>query len=326
MSEPIDTTAIQALENAAMPGWEERWLPIPGVVGYDVSDFGNVRSYLRKGNYREKVGPAPRLLKIRVREQGQRRAAVSLPGPEGRYGNRSVHRLVMAAFVGPCPPGMEVAHLNGDATDNRLVNLIYATHVVNESHKRGHGTVASGERNGHAKLQGWQVAEMKYLAERGIPQARIAALFDIPRTVVSDVITGKSWSEHPARTDVPALLAEVERQRILIAALDHAGNVLCNEIERLTPDVRGFESHPRNPADCPVCRHALGLPEAATLVLSPEIWCDVCGAWHIPTSCSVLPEPVDGAEQPRTGPRAANGPGMALGDTPHADDAGEVQS
>ena len=57
------------------------------------------------------------------------------------------------------------------------------------------------------------------------------------------------------------------------------------------------ESH--DPADCPVCRHALGLPEPATLVLSPEIWCDECGAWHIPTSCSAQAEPVDAAGEGR---------------------------
>ena len=62
--------------------------------------------------------------------------------------------------------------------------------------------------------------------------------------------------------------------------------------------------------------------EPATLVLSPEIWCDVCGAWHIPTSCSTA----NGAGEARTDPRAANRPGMALGDTPQAEDAGEVQS
>jgi len=94
--------------------------------------------------------------------------------------------------------------------------------------------------------------------------------------------------------------------------------------ERLTALLQGPYGDPtaHDPAGCPVCRHALGLPEPATLVLSPEIWCDVCGAWHIPTSCSTA----NGAGEARTDPRAANRPGMALGDTPQAEDAGEVQS
>jgi HNH endonuclease/NUMOD4 motif len=30
-----------------------------------------------------------------------------------------VHRLVLEAFVGPCPPGQECRHLNGNPSDNR---------------------------------------------------------------------------------------------------------------------------------------------------------------------------------------------------------------
>jgi len=92
--------------------------------------------------------------------------------------------------------------------------------------------------------------------------------------------------------------------------------------ERLTALLQGPYGDPtaHDPAGCPVCRHALGLPEPATLVLSPEIWCDVCGAWHIPTSCSTA----NAAETPSAAPVAANGPGMALGDTPQDNDAPQV--
>jgi hypothetical protein len=46
----------------------------------------------------------------------------------------------MAAFVGPCPEGMEVCHNNGDPTDNRMENLRYGTHSSNEQDKLIHGT------------------------------------------------------------------------------------------------------------------------------------------------------------------------------------------
>src|SRR5699024_9639299 len=44
---------------------------------------------------------------------------------------RRVHRLVMEAFVGPCPEGMEVCHWNDNASDNRLSNLRYDTRSAN---------------------------------------------------------------------------------------------------------------------------------------------------------------------------------------------------
>jgi HNH endonuclease len=36
-----------------------------------------------------------------------------------------VHQLVAEAFIGPCPPGKKLVHLNGDGLDNRRVNLAY---------------------------------------------------------------------------------------------------------------------------------------------------------------------------------------------------------
>lgn len=39
--------------------------------------------------------------------------------------NRRVHRLVLEAFVGPCPPGMECRHLDDDPRNNRLDNLAW---------------------------------------------------------------------------------------------------------------------------------------------------------------------------------------------------------
>jgi hypothetical protein len=42
-----------------------------------------------------------------------------------------VHRLVLLAFVGPCPAGHEVLHLNHQPADNRLENLRYGTRSEN---------------------------------------------------------------------------------------------------------------------------------------------------------------------------------------------------
>jgi len=37
----------------------------------------------------------------------------------------SVGRLVLAAFVGPCPAGHRAAHLDGNPLNNRLANLAW---------------------------------------------------------------------------------------------------------------------------------------------------------------------------------------------------------
>ena len=209
MTRPSLARIEKRVASATEGPWEETWLPIPGYDGYEVSDFGNVRSYYLKGNHKRKRSPHPRTLAKRARSSGAY-PSVSLPNPTtGKYHSKAIHRLVMLAFVGPCPDGLEVAHLNGDPTDNRLSNLEYVTHQANESHKRRHGTSGEGERNSNARLQGWQVAEVKFLAGKSAPQGKIAELFDISHKQVSDILRGRSWSQEPARTDIPALTAAV---------------------------------------------------------------------------------------------------------------------
>src|SRR5690625_2328955 len=184
----LDLAAIRERAEQATPApWEETWKQIPGFIGYEVSDFGNVRSYYRKGNHRNKRTRYPRTLAKRARKDGAY-PSVSLPKDNGKYSSCAIHRLVMLAFVGPCPDGYQVAHLNGDPSDNRLTNLKYVTPKENNSHKIGHGTHNGGESNHQSTLQGWQVAEIKYLATKSVPQGKIARLFDISHKHVNAVL------------------------------------------------------------------------------------------------------------------------------------------
>lgn len=121
-----------------LPG--ERWLAIPGYEGaYEVSDLGRVRSLEREMLGKDGV--------VQARRGGILRPATLKSGylSLGLYayneGTASlVHRLVLLAFVGPAPEGMECCHGNGDRIDNRLINLRWASHLDNMDDKRQHGT------------------------------------------------------------------------------------------------------------------------------------------------------------------------------------------
>lgn len=113
----------------------ETWRPIPGYEGwYEVSDQGRVRGVERrvwhgrnrwgKGFWRLK--PA-HLLKPALTRRYYR---VSLQR-EGVSRQFAVHRLVLSAFVGHCPPGMEGCHADDDRTNNRLDNLRWDTKSEN---------------------------------------------------------------------------------------------------------------------------------------------------------------------------------------------------
>ena len=97
----------------------EVWSPVVGYEGlYEVSDAGRVRSLDRQIAHE---GRGRRYMRGRVLSQSAMRNGylkVGLPG-----GNALVHRLVLTAFVGPCPSGMEGCHNDGDRSNNRLDNL-----------------------------------------------------------------------------------------------------------------------------------------------------------------------------------------------------------
>lgn len=107
----------------------EQWRPIPSLPDYEVSDQGRVLT--RKG--------APRIRKASANVVNGY-LYVTLRGPSGERITRHVHRLVLLAFVGPKPDDMESRHLNGNRTDNRLVNLAYGTRSENMRDKARHGT------------------------------------------------------------------------------------------------------------------------------------------------------------------------------------------
>jgi hypothetical protein len=108
----------------------ERWLPVVGYEGfYEVSDQGRVQSLDRlveKGS-----GPfvqRGRVLRPGTTKPGHQLVVLSVKKAKS---SRLVHRLVMEAFVGPRPDGMECCHTNGNPADNRLENLRWDTRSSN---------------------------------------------------------------------------------------------------------------------------------------------------------------------------------------------------
>lgn len=118
----------------------ERWLPIPGYEGwYEVSDHGRVRSVDRTILRRDGVSQRCRghLFATRLNEQG--RPVVVLRQADSGSTWR-VHALVLLAFVGPRPAGMEACHEDGDRANNRLANLRWDTRSGNRHDSVRHGT------------------------------------------------------------------------------------------------------------------------------------------------------------------------------------------
>lgn len=126
---------------------QEQWRPVPGWEGYyEVSDAGKVRSLprtiTRKDGFAMKI--AGRDLKPSKTPSGHRRVHLSRVGEPPTVA--LVHRLVLEAFVGPCPDGLEGCHWDDDPSNNNLSNLRWDTHQENMNDKARNWTVC---RNGH---------------------------------------------------------------------------------------------------------------------------------------------------------------------------------
>lgn len=105
------------------------WKAIPGYPGYEASDSGQIRSTARVIARRPSLH-RPNLLTRALRERILKPVLKSDGHVQVGVGGGRVqlaHRLVLLAFVGPCPAGHEAMHLSGVPDDNRLSNLRWGT-------------------------------------------------------------------------------------------------------------------------------------------------------------------------------------------------------
>lgn len=129
---------------------------------YEISDEGVIR----------RVTPASgtrpgRILSQRPTHDGYLEACISR-GKVQSY--RRVHQLVAEAFLGPCPPGKEVNHKDGNKWNNRASNLKYVTVKENADHafELGLRKGMIGEKHPLAILRDVQASAVARLREGGM--------------------------------------------------------------------------------------------------------------------------------------------------------------
>lgn len=118
---------------------------------------------------------------------------VSVVGPDGRKMSWRLHRVILEAFVGPRPDGMEARHLNGTKTDNRPDNLTWGTPEQNFEDRRRHGTVVTRETSRWRRLTEDQVRGCIEQFNAGRMIKDIAADLGVDASHVSKILRGKQW-------------------------------------------------------------------------------------------------------------------------------------
>jgi hypothetical protein len=174
----------------------EIWKDIPDFIGHQVSNFGRVRSCM------EKSVKAERTDRWHICKTGGSRnvypalcVRINLKTKRAR-----VHRLVAKAFI-PNPEGKpQVAHEDGDRSNNHVSNLRWATAKENDQDKEKHGTVMRGERNANAKLTHNGVLNAKRMREEGHSYESIGKHFGLHRETIRLALTGKTWHHNRKET------------------------------------------------------------------------------------------------------------------------------
>lgn len=154
----------------------EQWRDFPDFPEYEISDLGNVR---RKAYLVHQVSDSAGYKMVWL-HRGNHKAIFS------------VHRNVCRAFHGDGGP-LHAAHLNGEKTDNRADNLVWATRSENMAHKKQHGTEPHGEGHYAAKLTTDDVRVIRQRAELGESEWVIAKDYPVARETVRDVIKRNTW-------------------------------------------------------------------------------------------------------------------------------------
>lgn len=168
----------------------EEWKDIAGFEGlYQVSNIGNVRSL----NYNNIQGHVHEIQKCK--DRGKYHIVVLYKNGKGY--NRKVHRMVLEAFVGPCPEGMVTCHNNGIRTDNRVENLRWDTQAANLLDKIKHGKHQNGEQNPIAIFTDEQVLEIRRRILIVQSAATVANEYGVSRPSLFRAATGQTYSHLP---------------------------------------------------------------------------------------------------------------------------------
>jgi hypothetical protein len=171
-----------------------RYALVPNKPGYRVGTDGSVWTCLgqigrgRGGGKGARYGITGVWRKLSLR--GNRYVNVNLSG--SMY---AVHRLVLEAFVGPCPEEMEACHYpDPDKKNNNLNNLRWDTHDANVKDSMVLGLLAVGEKNNQTPFTADQVREIRRRhGAGGTSYRKLAAEYGVSWNTIRYIVKRRYW-------------------------------------------------------------------------------------------------------------------------------------
>ena len=175
-----------------------RYKAIAGFRGYRVGSDGSVWTKWIHGERSKTTGMVTpgRIGKAwkRMSTKGSY-PQVTLIGNDGSRKQMRVHVLVLEAFVGPRPHGMECCHFpDRNPANCSLNNLRWDTRSANRRDAMIHGTFVHGELSKQARLTATDVAKIR--EERvatGATHASLGRKYGVGRRAIGKILDGTAW-------------------------------------------------------------------------------------------------------------------------------------
>lgn len=168
----------------------EVWRPVPGYDGkYLVSNTGEVKTLVNRGGRPRTDSGRKRALN--TNSKGYLYASLRSRGVSR---NVFVHRMVVAAFVGPIPEGMQVNHKDGNKQNNHLSNLECVTSLQNVRHAvevlQNH---ARGERHGRSSATNETISRLWEMLADGVAPADASRRLGFSKGFAGVLLRGETW-------------------------------------------------------------------------------------------------------------------------------------
>jgi len=167
---------------------KEIWKDIKGFKGlYQISNLGRVKSLKKKRGFlilKEKI------LKSHLDNLGYQMLTLVKNKKHKQY---RIHRLVAIAFISNLNNKKEVNHIDGNKSNNNILNLEWSTRSENMKHadKMGLRNI-NGENNNKSKLKNENIIFIRKNKNK-YSQKELAFLFNVTNANICSILKNKTW-------------------------------------------------------------------------------------------------------------------------------------
>jgi hypothetical protein len=174
-----------------------RFRNIPCYPGYKAGSNGAILSCKKIGRSNRKRGPWRFLDQHSLGRPGRHGELkyVGLSAGNNRSVRRYVHRLVLEAFVGPRPAGLECRHLDGNPSNNDLSNLVWGTRKENVEDMQRHGRVGKSRGASHPRALFTEddIREIRKSHASGVSMGELARRFHATPSCILWIVRRWTW-------------------------------------------------------------------------------------------------------------------------------------